>query len=287
MRRAVSGFVAALLLTGCGGGPAAPSPSPSTSPSPSAAGPTAPAVPGIEAEAVRLRTDEALGGQVQVRVTDTGTAPFTVTAVALDSPGFAALPATAVDTTFAPGRTIDLPTPFGAVDCAAEPDPAAARLTVVRDRGAPEDLRVPLAGRTLAQVHAEECAVAAVTAVVDVAVPELAAAPDGQALTGTVLLTRRSGDDPVEVLALERSVLLEPVVDRNLPVALRPEDDELALPVTFTPVTCDAHVLAETKKPFVFPLTVSVAGRAPVAVDLPVDDAQRALLQQMVDRVCG
>jgi hypothetical protein len=207
--------------------------------------------------------------------------------VAIDSPGFAALPATAVDTTFTPGRTIDLPTPFGAVDCAAAADPAAARLTVARDGAAPEELRVPLAGGTLAQVHREECAVAAVLEVVGIALTELAGAPDGQSLTGTVLLTRRAAGDPVEVLALERSVLLELVVDRDLPVTLRPGEDEVALPVTITPATCDPHVLAETKKPFVFPLTVSVAGRAPVAVDAPVDDAQRASLHALVDRVCG
>ncbi|WP_175484127.1 hypothetical protein [Modestobacter sp. DSM 44400] len=50
-----------------------------------------------------LRTDEAVGRQVQVRLTDTGTAPFTVTAVAIDSPGLVALPPTVVHTTFAPG----------------------------------------------------------------------------------------------------------------------------------------------------------------------------------------
>ena len=49
-------------------------------------------MPGIEAEAVRQRTDEAIGGQVQVRITDTGDEPFTVTSVALDSPGFEPLP---------------------------------------------------------------------------------------------------------------------------------------------------------------------------------------------------
>ena len=37
---------------------------------------------------VRLRTDEVVGGQVQVRVTNTGDDGFTVTGVVLDSPGF-------------------------------------------------------------------------------------------------------------------------------------------------------------------------------------------------------
>jgi hypothetical protein len=293
MRTAASPVVsfagAALVLAGCGATGPAPAASGSTpAPAPtSVAGPAVPAVPGIAAEAVRLRTDAAVGGQVQVRLTDTGTAPFTVTAVAIDSPGFAPLPATAVDTTYRPGQTIDLPTPFGAVDCAAAADPAAARLTVTRSRGVPEELRVPLAGGMLAQVHAEECAVAGVTAVVDIALTDLAESPDGQSLTGVVLLRRRTGDDPVEVLALGRSVLLEPKVESHLPATLRPGDDRLRLPLTVTPASCDPHVLAETKKPFVFPLRVSVAGAAPVPVDLPVDDAQEPMLQHLVDRVCG
>ncbi len=65
-------------------------------------------MPGIEAEIVRLRTDEAIGGQVQVRLTDTGDTPFTVTAVALRSPGFAPEPPTAITAGFAPGR-VDRP----------------------------------------------------------------------------------------------------------------------------------------------------------------------------------
>jgi hypothetical protein len=298
MRSAAAGtvvlVVAVVALAGCGGptstgSSAAGSRSAGSAvlPSSSAAGPTVPAVEGITAEAVRLRTDEAIGGQVQVRLTDTGTAPFTVTAVAIDSPGFVPQPPTVVGTTYAPGQTIDLPTPFGAVDCAAGADPAAARLTVSRAGGPAEDLRVPLAGGTLALVHGEECAAAAVRKVVDISLTGLTGAPDGRTLTGTVVLSRRSAGDRVRVEALGRSVLMAPVVARELPAALQPADSELALPVTFGPATCDAHVLAETKKPFVFPLSIAVGNAAPVPVDLPVEDAQKAVLQQLVDRVCS
>jgi hypothetical protein len=262
----------------------------SSDPAPPAAAtsavPAVPAVPGISAEAVRLRTDEAVGGQLQVRLTDTGTAPFTVTAVAIDSPGFAAVPPATVSTTYRPGQTIDLPTPFGPVDCAAAVEPAAARLTVTRG-GGPEEVRVPLAGGTLALVHGEECAVAGVRAVVDPALTGLTDAAGGQSVTGTVLLTRRAGNDPIEVQALGRSVLLKGSVDRDLPVTLPPGEKELALPITVTLASCDPHVLAETKKPFVFPLSLAVVGADPVPVDLPVDESQKAELQQLVDRVCG
>ena len=277
----------ALLVGACGQG-AAPSPA-----GPSSAGPSSPAsttapqvaaLPGIEAEAVRLRTDEAVVGRVQVRIMNTGRTPFTVTAVAIDSPGSAPVPPTSVSATYAPGQTTDLPTPVGPAVCGADPEPAVARLTVVRPDGAVEDLRVPLTGDALARVHREECAVAAVGELVDIALADLA--PEGDRLSGAVVLTRRADEEPVEVTALARSVLVEPVLADELPVVLAPGRAELRLPVAFELATCDPHVLAETKKPFVFPLTVVVGEDEPVPVDLPVDDAQRAMLQRLVDRVC-
>ncbi len=284
MRSARAALVAlGLLGAACGSGqdpaPAAPAAAPTAS-SPAA-------VPGIAAEAVRLRTDEAVGGQFQVRVTGTGTAPFTVTSVALDSPGFTVLPATAVTADLAPRQTIDLPTPFGSVVCTAAPEPAVARLAVVRSDGAVEEVRVPLTGGLLTRVHTEECAIAEVLDVVGIAVTGLVPTPDGGHLTGAVVLTRRAGDEPVAVTALTRNVLLEPVPDDDLPARLEPGAAELRLPVTFGVVTCAAHVLAEVKQPFVFPVSVAVGGAEAVPVDLPLDDGHRAALRGMVDQVCG
>src|SRR5215218_110586 len=130
MRRSAIALLtgAAALLAACGG----PAGGPSSQASSSAAepSPSVPAVPGIEAEIVRLRTDEAIGGQVQVRVSDTGDTPFTVTAVALRSAGFAPEPPTATTAGFVSGRVIDLPVPYGGAVCDAAPVPAVAELTV-------------------------------------------------------------------------------------------------------------------------------------------------------------
>ena len=278
MRGAAVVLVLVAVLAGCGGAdePASAPPSPAVE--------RLPEVPGIAGEAVQLRTDAAIGGQVQVRLTDTGPAPFTVTSVQLDSPGFAPVPARAVSATYAPGQTIDLPTPFGTVDCAAGVDPVAARVTVVRPEGATEELRVPLAGGTMAQVHDAGCAVERVLAVVGIAVEDLTEA--GSTTTGVVVLTRRSGREPVEVTRLGGSVVLQPVLDDELPLTLRPEQEELRLPVTFDAARCDPHALAETKKPFVFPLAVTVGEDDSVPVDLPLDDAQKAQLEEFLGRVC-
>ncbi|MCW2575529.1 MAG: uncharacterized protein JWR66_1559 [Modestobacter sp.] len=272
-----AGLVLVLTVAGCG----------SLSSSSSSSAPAVPALPevaGIAAEAVQLRSDEATGGQVQVRLTDTGPAPFTVTSVQLDSPGFTALPARTVAARYAPGQVIDLTTPFGAVDCAAGVEPVAARLTVTRPHGATEEVTVPVHGWTMVQVHQGECAEQGVLAVVDVTVEGLTDA--GGMTTGDIVLGRRAGDEAVQVSRLGGSVVLDPVPDDDLPVTLAPGEQELRLPVTFDAARCDPHALAETKKPFVFPLAVTVGDGDEVPVDLPLDEAQRAQLQDLLDRVC-
>ncbi|NIH67351.1 hypothetical protein [Modestobacter marinus] len=45
-------------------------------------------------------------------------------------------------------------------------------------------------------------------------------------------------------------------------------------------------MLAETKQPFVFPLRLTVGEGEEVAVDLPLEEAQEAQLQELLGRVC-
>ncbi|WNV75302.1 hypothetical protein [Geodermatophilus sp. DSM 44513] len=272
----------ALLCAGCSGAAGAAG---AGDPVPTApAAPAVPPVPGIEGEVVQLRTDVTVPGQVHVRVTDTGDLPFTVTAVAVDSPGFAPLPPTALTAAFAPGQTIALRTAHGAPDCAAQPSPVAARLTVVRPDGAMEELRVPLAGDDLDVVHRQACAVAGVLAVAGVGLEELRAT--GESVTGRLVLARAGEDDrAVTVVDARGSVVLDVAVT-GLPLELAPGEDRVGAEVVFTPASCEPHVLAETKQPFVFPLSVAVGDTGPVAVPLPVDDAQQALLADLQDRVC-
>jgi hypothetical protein len=269
-----------LLLAGCAAADVAPPPSAAVSPPPAAV----PDVPGMAAESFRHRSDVAIGDSFQVRLTNTGTTPFTVTSVQLDSPGFAEVPVRELTQDFAPGRRYDLTARFGPVVCSASPDPVTARLTVSRDGGPAEQVRVPLAGPVLGEVHAELCRVEAVTGAAPVSVEGLAAA--GDTVTGEVVLTRGPGADPIVVSALQRSVVLEPALSVPLPATLAAGAPELRLPVVFRPATCDPHALAETKQPFVFPLLVAVGEGAPVPVPLPLDDGQRALLQDLLGRVC-
>lgn len=86
-----------------------------------------------------------------------------------------------------------------------------ARLTVVRAGGGAESVRAPLAADALGLVHDEECAVQAVTEVVDIAVTGLV--DDGDVLPGTLTLTRRTGDDAVVASSLARSVLVDVIAE--------------------------------------------------------------------------
>ncbi|TYP87865.1 hypothetical protein [Blastococcus xanthinilyticus] len=281
MRRTVALLVAVVAVGGCAGPSRAPADrAPAAAPPSTAA---VPEVPGIAAEDVRLRTDEAEGGRIQVRVTATRADPFTVTAVALDAPGFEPLPPAPVTAAFDRGRVIDLPTPYGAVICPAGPGTPSARLSLVRSGGREEEVRAPLPGGTLARVHGEECAALAVAEAVDVTVT--VGGPEEAALPGRLGLTRRSGSERVVVERLGGSVLLD--VTAELPLELAPADAAAGTAVVFALATCAPHVLAETKQPFVFPLAVRLGDAAPVVVDLPVDDALRAELSGLVDRVCA
>lgn len=264
----------AVVTAACGGAPPPARPPSSGTP---------PDVPGMAAELVLLRTDEAVGGQVQVRITDTGGAPFTVTAVRLGSPGFRALPATPVEAAFVPGRTIDLPTPYGEPDCSAPPLPAVAEVAVVRPGGAVEEVRLPLSAEVLRRIHDRECVARALLAVVDVEVTELR--EDGDVLRGRLVLSRRAGDEPVTASRVGRSVLID-VAAEDLPLELLGSGSS-STSLRFRPATCGPHVLSETKKPYIFPLDVTVGDGEAVSLDLPLDAAARKELAALVQRVCA
>ncbi|WP_409328559.1 hypothetical protein [Trujillonella humicola] len=290
--RALAPVVALVAVLGgaaCGSGgssssPPAPAPSSPASSSPALrSGPPVPPVAGIAAEVVENRTDRAAGGQVQVKVTDTGTEPFAVTSVALDSPGFTPLAPVAVTASFVPGRRIDLPTPYGAPVCGSAAEPAAARLTLVRPGGAVEELRVPLVAEVLAGVHARLCAAEAVQEIVAVSVVGLA--PAGDTLTGRLAVTRTGGAEAgVTVTRVEGNVLY--TAEAELPLELGAGEREVSAGLMITTARCDAHALAETKQPYLMPLAVAVDGGPEVVLDLPLDEVQRGQLRELTERVC-
>lgn len=276
MPRAV--VLAAALLLGACDAPADPR---GAAGNPSPAAPTAPGAD-VTAEAVQLRTDVPVGGRFQVRVTNTSGSPVTVSSVALDSAGFAPRPPTDRPARIAPGRVVDLPTPYGdpRCDAAVEPAVVVARLEGPGVRAGV--VRLPLAADVLVRIHAQECAERGLAERLEIRIADLV---DGAGtLTGRVELVRRAGAGEVRAERIARSVLVDVAVD--LPIVLPDGESRASAAVTFAPATCEAHVLAETKQPFVFPLAVRFGDAEEVVVDLPVTPAVEGRLAALVDRVC-
>lgn len=143
---------------------------------------------------------------------------------------------------------------------------------------------MPLSADVLDLIHEQTCAAEAVLAVADIEVGDLH--DDGKGSTGTLTLTRQSGSQAVTVTRLGRSVVLAPTV-ADLPLRLASGAGSASSAISFTPATCDAHALAETKKPYVFVLGVTLDDGDEVALDLPLDQGDKDALAAMVQRVCG
>lgn len=279
-----------LALSGCAAAQSAPERSPTSS----AARSYGPAVTGMTALAYRTRVDDAAGGRFQIKLTNTGSVEFTVVATALDSPGFEPLPPSPRETFFRPGARIDMPTPYGAVICTDEvvAEPAYAALEVRRPNGSHEQVRVPMPSDhdVLTRIHAEECQAVALAEAVTVELVDLQVVGSGadQVVHGMLRLTRRDSDESIAVTDVRGSVLYDVVPQQGtaLPVVLAATASSVAMPIQVSPATCAAHVIAETKKPFVYPLWLSLDGAEPVFSEIPVTTSQRDVLYRSLLVAC-
>ena len=180
-------------------------------------------------------------------------------------------------------RDATVPAPGGGrARCDVSPEPASARLTVVRPGSRPEKVQVPLAAEVLEKIHTAECVEQAVEREVEIRIVGLR--NDGDGLAGSLVARRRSGERTATLSDLRRSVLMQ--VKADLPLTLPADAPQAEAALRFTPYTCEPHVLAETKQPFLFPFTVRLGDDDPVIVDLPIPDDVRAQLQALVQRVC-
>jgi len=250
----------------------------------------------MRATAVRLRTDLAVGGQFQTRITNTGTEPFTVLAVSLDSPGFERLPFSGRPATYRPGAVVDLPTPYGPAVCGegAAVDPAYTALQVQRPDGLLEELRIPLEAPDdiIDRIHSEQCHALRLAAAVavDLGGDFGSAEVDGRTVVqATITLTRGDNTEEIALFELRGSVVFDVSLadDSRLPT-MAPDEDQLVVPVILrhTARGCDAHVLGETKQPFLFPYFVTFDGGQPQYGILEVLPEQREALWSYIRAVC-
>jgi hypothetical protein len=215
-----------------------------------------PAVAGVSADAIRTRTDEALGNRLQVRVTNTGTSALRITSVALAGPLFGATPATPRDTALTPGRVVDLPVTHGPANCAADPATTVAVLTVALATG-PTQVRLPLAdsAEELSRIAQDACTAQRIASVVEVSlVPGARRSEDDRVVLDAVIRLHRAGSDrpAIEATHVGGSVLFDvtPASPGSLPAVLPPAEELGEIPVTVRSTRCTGHEIGEAKKPF-------------------------------------
>ncbi len=270
--RALSVIAAVASLASCSGsaGTSAPPVAPLT------AGPAASGL--LVATATQTRTQIAAGGLFQVTVKSMSAEPFSVRSVTLVSPGFASLAPTPSDVTFGEGNVIALDLPYGEPVCDSGVDPLATRLEITAADG-PETVTVPLASPydLMKRIHDQQCQRGALAREVALT---LDLSSDG---TGSLLVKRLDTTDPVRVGGIGGTVLYDVTA---APVTLAPGQGEVRQPVTFTSRTCLAHDVAEAKQPYRFLAYVTVGGAVEIGAQVPVTEAQKLVLQEVLKKAC-
>ena len=255
----------------------------------------------LTAELRRHRGDEGRR-IIQVTMTNTGPGPLVVHELALDVPGFAALPPTPKGSTVRPGIPIDLPIPYGTTDC-ADPTPTAAdteddkrtahvRLRVGRANEPAQDVRLEVDPAPLDRLLAAECKQAALAREVTVSFGHswTRGTRDGlPALDGTLVLTRGAAVGPIAVTSLDGSTLLlmnTAAEQPPLPLVLPAEVDRAELAIQVSATSCDPHVRSQSQRPYELSVYVSVDGAEPLFIAPDVNEPARSRMQEIIAATC-
>lgn len=257
--------------------------------------PTAPASPPAEAEiAVTLqqyRADE-VAHRIGLQVTSHAAAPIDIATARLDWPGLAPIAPTELAYPLVPGVTVDLRVDYGTAVCGDPPrvdDPAPDAPIVAEVTTADgKTLRWPVddVRGVLARVHELDCRRQAVDHLVGVAIGTAwAPSPEGDAVTGELVLTRRAATGPVAITGISGSVLLN--VDLADGAGAEMTGDHAVVPIVVTSAQrCEAHALADSKKTFDFQVSLLVDGVA-ASISVGPDPADETTVFRPVVVTCG
>jgi hypothetical protein len=280
LRLTVAGIavVAGLALAGCQKAPP----------------PAAPVVP-LRVALTQGRVDE-VRRTVEVAMNNYGPAKVTVEQIELQSPSFHGAGPVQVDAPLPPGGLrVDVPIPYGTGVCTGDdlkPRSAASQvaLRVRTEDGRSQEIRLPLPATDpmLDQLLALDCRQAYLDRRVTLAFGPWSARPKGR-LAGTVVVTRKDFPGTITLQEFAGSILLRvapaPRGERTAKPygVLKPGANELRIPVVVDGDRCTPHVLAEIKKPYVFPAFVRLDGGEPLYTELPITDAERTAFKPVID----
>jgi hypothetical protein len=232
---------------------------------------------------------------INAHLTNRSGQTLTVTSIRLDTAQIASLPPTPKDTTFAPGRTIDVVTQYGEPRCDGEAT-SESTFEVTLSDGSTQSIPLTRHGEAwLTRLYADECRVAAIRAVASLAYgPTLVRTTvEGlAALRGTLVVRRANAADDEATLTIRGvygSVLiqLEPAEPKALPAVLRPGHDKLSIPIVFRSFRCDSHARADSTQTFVLSVYAQVPDSRQQRVILVPDHTMQRQIFAMIDDACA
>lgn len=219
---------------------------------------------------------------VEIQVSTASAMDGSVTSVRLESAYFEPMPATERGIRVTQGWPARLRAPLGDPVCPAGVGPVVAHVEVDSD-GEVTSQVVTLPSEVLADINAAECAAKRVR---DIAAPgfgPIESVGDGRLRT-SVVLTRGSEGSTATLERIQGNIIFQITPDAGtVPADLVLHADQVAVPVTIIATRCDPHAFAEAKKPFVFPLWVTIDDGEPHYLEYVPDDSLRRELQNLFD----
>lgn len=224
--------------------------------------------------------------QVLLRVTNDGADALAVDAVGLDWPGYGAMFTVTNDARVEAGRTLDLRTTLPEPVCT----PTSRRASGVLETAAGRVV-APLKDssqdylRRLWRTQCEARLVARTLSLEFLGGWSQEGTGDHPSAAGTMIVTRREGDQRLTVRRATGSVLYDLALDETL--TLRTGEPSGRVVVRILPGNrCDEHARGQATAPFDFELWLRIDARR-VLVPLPVPVAGQNAAQTVLDRACG
>lgn len=246
MKRVAALIALAMLMTACGSSP------PSKTPP-----------QGLTVSLTQGRSDMPKH-ILTVLMANSAAAPVWVSDVRLVSPSFKTLAFERMDT-YIKGVPVALRIPYGEAVCSADAVPALRPSTVVAHvrtgDEAPREVSwaLPQTERLLGKLLKEECEAFLIKQVVDIGFGTEWTEKE-KVLHGTVIVARRSGDQPVTIKELLGNVHYKL---EAAPTELAAGTQRVEIPVRITPERCDPHAFAEAKIAMLFNARVALGGGEP------------------------
>ena len=222
-----------------------------------------------------------------LRVQKHGPEPVVITGIGLDWPGYGSAFREDKQVTLGAGRTMTLKLTL--------PEPVCAQTD------APIGATVETAGRTVHQplsasgqqylrhLWEKQCWSRFVEARLDIGYDDVWSqrGPDTDPrATGTLRITRTAGDEPVELLGVQGSVLYG--LELTGGNRLEPGTEVLAAPVAILPGDrCDEHARGQATAPFTFRLALRIGDTPAGKVLIPPPPSGQEAATTVLDRSCG